>query len=897
VERESLSYVRRAVVGSFALVVLLPVLAHPAPAAARDPWLTIKPSVGPRTSAGPTTKPFATSAVAHPRPGTWTSATRWAAPSSPSAPTATPRTAQTAGPINILGDEFANNAVPPDSMGGVGPSQILVVTNGNVRTFSKTTGAADGAINESLNSFFGVAGSNVYMSDPRVRYDRRSGRWFITAIDVTPTQTDNDIVFAVSPGSTLTSSGWGIYSIHADANTFDDFDTLGVDEDALYVGANVFDGSGNLVNTNAYVIDKASLIGGNPVYDPLPNLIDLQSGVGPITPMGVDNVDSGTNQGYIVGVDASDPTKVDVVRISDPVGTPTATLAQVLVPEMAIPVPVAQPNGAPSLDGGMPDLSNAIVRNGQLWTSQTLGMASSGSSSGTNDRNGVRWYEIKNLSSTPAIVQSGSIFDPASTAPVNYWMPSIMVSGQGHASLGFSQASTNASTGFASVAIAGRLASDALNTLSAPVVAEPSTFTYNPSLDTATVKRWGDFSYTAIDPSDDMTTWTFQEYTSATDKWGVRVVQLRAPAPTFGSATSPHAGLATTPVTINGTGFFDPGAGFAKRLSASVTGGVTVNHVTSVSPTKVVLDVSTAHAAPGVATVQIKDPDGQTASGAMTVAPALPCVACSDFNADAKPDILYWNDGSGATDVWFMNGVTELSSSLIKTDSHGYPKTSWIPVGTGDFNADGKPDILYWNSVTGTTDVWYMSGTAEQGSAFIRTDSHGYPKTSWVPVATGDFNGDGKPDILYWNKTTGVTIVWYLNGVTELGSAFIKTDSHGYPKISWVPIATGDFNGDGKSDILYWNKTTGVTIVWYLNGVTELSSAFVRTDSHGYPKTSWVPVATGDFNGDTKPDILYWNTGSGVTVVWYMNGVTELGSSFIRTDSHGYPKTSWVPVA
>ena len=81
-------------------------------------------------------------------------------------------------------------AFPPDSMGAAGPSQFVVFVNGRIRTFNKSTGVADGVINADPDVFFSSVmtpeappGLN-FTSDPQVRYDRLSGRWFLTIIDV-----------------------------------------------------------------------------------------------------------------------------------------------------------------------------------------------------------------------------------------------------------------------------------------------------------------------------------------------------------------------------------------------------------------------------------------------------------------------------------------------------------------------------------------------------------------------------------------------------------------------------------------------------------------------------------------------------------------------------------------
>jgi hypothetical protein len=85
----------------------------------------------------------------------------------------------------------------------------------------------------------------------------------------------------------------------------------------------------------------------------------------------------------------------------------------------------------------------------------------------------------------------------------------------------------------------------------------------------------------------------------------------------------------------------------------------------------------------------------------------------------------------------------------------------------GDFNGDGKPDILWQNNSTGHNSVWYMNGVTVSGVADLRAFSN----TAYTMAGVGDFNGDGKPDILWRNNTTGANAVWYMNGVTFTGVA------------------------------------------------------------------------------------------------------------------------------
>jgi len=179
-----------------------------------------------------------------------------------------------------------------------------------------------------------------------------------------------------------------------------------------------------------------------------------------------------------------------------------------------------------------------------------------------------------------------------------------------------------------------------------------------------------------------------------------------------------------------------------------------------------------------------------------------------------------------------------------------------------DFNGDGKTDILWRNKSTGQNIVWLMNGTIYSSY----TELLQVADTNWQIVGTGDFNGDGKTDILWRNKSTGQNVVWFMNGATLSSYSWIDTVAD----TNWQIVGTGDFNGDGKTDILWRNKSTGQDVVWYMNGAAFSSYSWIDTVAD----TNWQIVGTGDFNGDGKTDILWRNKSTGQNVVWYMNGAT-----------------------
>ena len=81
-----------------------------------------------------------------------------------------------------------------------------------------------------------------------------------------------------------------------------------------------------------------------------------------------------------------------------------------------------------------------------------------------------------------------------------------------------------------------------------------------------------------------------------------------------------------------------------------------------------------------------------------------------DFNADEKPDLVWQHQSSGSIGVWFMNGVARLSYTTFTPAWAADP--NWKIVGVGDFNADGKPDLVWQHQSSGSIGVWFMNGVA-----------------------------------------------------------------------------------------------------------------------------------------------------------------------------------------
>jgi hypothetical protein len=141
--------------------------------------------------------------------------------------------------------------------------------------------------------------------------------------------------------------------------------------------------------------------------------------------------------------------------------------------------------------------------------------------------------------------------------------------------------------------------------------------------------------------------------------------------------------------------------------------------------------------------------------------------------------------------IWLMNGTNAVSVGAAGSFN---PGPSWQVKGTGDFNGDGKSDIL-WQGKDGTAAVWLMDGTTATSVGMVGTN----PGPTWEIKGTGDFNGDGKSDIL-WQGQNGTPAIWLMDGtnvvsVHAAGSFNPGTDWHVI--IYARPIRTRDLPESG----------------------------------------------------------------------------------------------------
>jgi hypothetical protein len=128
-----------------------------------------------------------------------------------------------------------------------------------------------------------------------------------------------------------------------------------------------------------------------------------------------------------------------------------------------------------------------------------------------------------------------------------------------------------------------------------------------------------------------------------------------------------------------------------------------------------------------------------------------------------------------------------------------------------------------------------------------------------------DFNGDGKSDIV-WRSGSDAVEMWLMNGTTATAQGTILGGGSGY-----FVKHVADFDGDGKADIL-WESAPGATSLWLMNGLAHVGGADLLSGG-----TGWAVKHVADFNGDGKSDVLWEHTTNGASSIWLFDGITHTG--------------------
>lgn len=237
--------------------------------------------------------------------------------------------------------------------------------------------------------------------------------------------------------------------------------------------------------------------------------------------------------------------------------------------------------------------------------------------------------------------------------------------------------------------------------------------------------------------------------------------------------------------------------------------------------------------------------------------------AQADFNGDGRPDLLWHHQGNGGISVWFMNGTTLIDGQVISQVAD----TNWSLAGTGDLDGDGQGDFV-WRHTDGRVSAWLMNGLALRQGSLLSVPSVADPL--WEIRSVGDIDGDAKADLFWHHQGDGRLEVWLMNGLTVRQQVALNPPQ--VPDTAWQLVATADFDGDGRRDLLWHHSTGGWIAVWRMNGLDQIDG---RATSPGQvPDLSWQIRAAVDLNADGHTDIVWQNVVDGRISAWLMRGTT-----------------------
>ena len=449
-----------------------------------------------------------------------------------------------------------SRVMPPDTEGDVGPSHYFEWVNLVFQIYDKSGNPilSNPLPGNAFWSGFGGPCESDNDGDPIVLYDHFANRWFVQQFSTT---SPYRLCIALSQTNDPTGSYYRWEYVFSN-NKFPDYPKVGVWPNAYYVGFNQFLNLSSWSGAGALGLCKADMLAGNPaapmVYF---DLYGVNPDFGNMFPANADGAVSGTPDGIFVEWDEAgwlgDPT--DTLRLwyfhLDCATPANSTFGLAGQPNQLIATAdidsdmcgysrncIPQQGTSQKLDA-LSDRLMYPIQYREFATHRTLVMAQTVDATG-GDLAGVHWRELRDSGSGWAVFQEGT-YAPADGN--HRWMPSAAMDASGNICVAYS---VSGSTMYPSAAYACREAGDSPGTLGNEVIYQPGTGYQGGG------NRWGDYSATQLDPIDDCTFWTVQEYGRASGSfyWSTSVASFKMSSCVSGPSGTVH-GTVTNAATSN----------------------------------------------------------------------------------------------------------------------------------------------------------------------------------------------------------------------------------------------------------------------------------------------------------------------------------------------------------
>ena len=410
---------------------------------------------------------------------------------------------------NFTGTTDVGFSIPPDVQGACGPNYLMEMENERVEILSKT-GTAQSTVTESA---FWTAMSPSSPYDPRVKYDPYAQRW-IAVVDDYGENASSCFYIAVSTTSDPTGT-WQFHKIRADSTGVNwlDYPTLGFNKNWIVVTGNMFSVSGNSYSTSLlYAFDRVKLYNNTVSYTRL-NIGATNTMQPAVT------YDSTIATEYLMQIYNPSIAYIASYSITGALGSESFNPVAYSQGTEAWAGAASSTNSAPQLgttngiDLDDTRLQNVVYRNGYLWCAHNAFLPVSAPT-----RCSIMWWQV----ATNGTINQRNLIDD-SVGGTSYAYPSICVNSYNDAMIGYSSFKA---TRYASSDYSFRSSCDANGTLESDYIYQAGANSYFQEFG-GSANRWGDYTSTMVDPTDDKTFFTVQEYaTSSVNIWNTWWAQL-----------------------------------------------------------------------------------------------------------------------------------------------------------------------------------------------------------------------------------------------------------------------------------------------------------------------------------------------------------------------------------
>ena len=244
-----------------------------------------------------------------------------------------------------------------------------------------------------------------------------------------------------------------------------------------------------------------------------------------------------------------------------------------------------------------------------------------------------------------------------------------------------------------------------------------------------------------------------------------------------------------------------------------------------------------------------------------------------DFNGDGRTDIGFWYGINGDVRVAFSEGDRFVWRQMSVATFGNMPASNDAWKFSGDFNGDGRTDIGFWYGINGDVRVAFSEGDRFVWRQMSVATFGNMPASNDAWKFSGDFNGDGRTDIGFWYGINGDVrvafsegdrFVWRQMSVATFGNMPASNDAWKF---------SGDFNGDGRTDIGFWYGINGDVRVAFSEGDRFVWRQMSVATFGNMPASNDAWKFSGDFNGDGRTDIGFWYGINGDIRVGFSDGI------------------------